>query len=59
MDIVTVPGEWSTAMERARQDGKLLDVTLVISSGRRLRAHKLVLLTHSPYLDGLLTSGFA
>jgi|EP01044_Picomonas_judraskeda_P002464 hypothetical protein len=46
-------------MERARQDGKLLDVTLVISSGRRLRAHKLVLLTHSPYLDGLLTSGFA
>ncbi len=59
VDIVTVPGEWSTAMERARQDGKLLDVTLVISSGRRLRAHKLVLLTHSPYLDGLLTSGFA
>jgi hypothetical protein len=46
-------------MERARNDAKLLDVTLVVPDGRRLRAHKLVLLTHSPYLDGLLTSGFA
>ena len=46
-------------MERARNDGNMLDITLVLPSGRRLRAHKLVLLTHSPYLDGLLTSGLA
>ena len=58
-DIVTVPGDWSTAMQRSRDDGKLLDVTLVVSGARRLRAHKLVLVAHSSYLDGLLTSGFA
>ena len=33
----------------------VLDVT-VVAGGRRIRAHKLVLLTHSAYLEGLLTN---
>ena len=60
--LVDVEGEWATAMQSAREDGKMLDVTLLvgIASGQKeIKAHKLVVLSYSPYLDGLLTSGLA
>jgi hypothetical protein len=45
-------------MQPAREDGKFIDVTL-LAGERKILAHKVVLVSHSPYLDGLLTSGLA
>eukprot|EP01043_Picozoa_sp_COSAG02_P012438 COSAG02_NODE_479_length_21477_cov_49.737674_12_plen_223_part_00 len=60
--LVAVPppvgSQWSVAMRSAREDGKFIDVTLLVG-GRRIPTHRLVLVSHSPYLDGLLTSGLA
>jgi hypothetical protein len=50
--------QWSVAMRPAREDGKFIDVTLLVG-GREIPTHRLVLVSHSPYLDGLLTSGLA
>jgi hypothetical protein len=49
---------WSGTLRRAREDGKFIDITLLVD-GRKIPAHKLVIVSHSPYLDGLLTSGLA
>lgn len=56
--LVPVPGKWSEPMLPAREAGELIDVTLV-SGRKKIPAHKLVIISHSPYLHGLLTSGFA
>ena len=49
---------WATFMRRTREDGEFLDATLV-AGGRKFQAHKAVLVSLSPYLHGLLTSGLA
>ena len=56
--LVNAEGDWATFHLAARNAGKLIDVTLVCGE-RRVDAHKLVLVSMSPYLDGLLTSGLA
>ena len=50
--------QWSVAMRPAREAGEFLDITLVVG-GRKIPAHKVALVSHSPYLHGLLTSGLA
>jgi hypothetical protein len=50
--------QWCVAMRPAREDGKFIDVTL-LAGERKIPAHKVALVSHSPYLDGLLTSGLA
>ena len=42
----------------AREAGEFIDITLLVGE-RKIPAHKLVLVSLSPYLDGLLTSGLA
>jgi hypothetical protein len=49
---------WSKALRPAREDGKFIDITL-LAGEHKIPTHKLVLVSHSPYLDGLLTSGLA
>ena len=56
--LVVVEGEWATFMRAHREHGKFIDVTL-IAGGRRIEAHRNVITSLSPYLDGLLTSGLA
>ena len=56
--LVDVEGSWATFMQRQREAGQFLDVTL-IAGGRRIEAHKNVIVGLSPYLEGLLTSGLA
>jgi hypothetical protein len=51
-------GQWCVSMRRHREAGQLIDITLLVG-GRKIPAHKLVLISHSPYLEGLLTSGLA
>jgi hypothetical protein len=51
-------GDWCTSLQRPREDGKFIDITL-LAGERKIPTHKLVLVGLSPYLDGLLTSGFA
>ena len=51
-------GDWCTSLQRPREDGKFIDITL-LAGERKIPTHKLVLVSHSPYLDGLLTSGLA
>jgi kelch-like protein 20 len=51
-------GEWSKALQPAREAGEFIDITLLVS-GCKIPAHKNVLVSHSPYLHGLLTSGLA
>eukprot|EP01046_Picozoa_sp_COSAG06_P042347 COSAG06_NODE_5383_length_3512_cov_5.006739_3_plen_281_part_01 len=50
--------DWCTALQRARQAGQLIDVTLLVG-GRKIAAHKVALIGLSPYIEGLLTSGLA
>jgi hypothetical protein len=50
--------QWSVAMRPAREAGEFLDITLVVG-GRKIPTHKVALVSHSPYLHGLLTSGLA
>lgn len=58
--LIVVPpgdtGEWAKSMRRAREAGQFIDVTL-LAGGRKIPAHKLVLVGLSPYIEGLLTSG--
>jgi hypothetical protein len=56
--LVPVEGEWGTFMRSARDQGKFIDITLLVG-GRKIPAHKNVLVSLSPYLDGMLTSGLA
>jgi hypothetical protein len=49
---------WCKPLQRPRDDGKFLDVTVVVG-GRRIAAHRAVLVGMSPFFDGLLTSGFS
>jgi hypothetical protein len=51
-------GDWCTSMQRHREAGQLIDITLLVG-GRKIPAHKIALISHSPYLEGLLTSGLA
>ena len=45
-------------MRRQREAGQFIDVTLIVG-GRKIPAHKIVLVGLSPYVEGLLTSGLA
>ena len=56
--LIDVEGSWAEFMRTHREAGKFIDVTLV-AGGRRIEAHKNVITSLSPYLDGLLTSGLA
>eukprot|EP01046_Picozoa_sp_COSAG06_P043259 COSAG06_NODE_5643_length_3344_cov_5.052080_1_plen_507_part_00 len=51
-------GEWCKSLQRAREAGQLIDVTLLVG-GRKIAAHKVALIGLSPYIEGLLTSGLA
>jgi hypothetical protein len=56
--LVPVEGEWGTFMRRQREAGQFIDITLIVG-GRKIPAHKNVLVGLSPYIEGLLTSGLA
>jgi hypothetical protein len=56
--LVPVEGQWSQPMRSAREAGEFVDITLLVGD-RKIPTHKLVLVSHSPYLHGLLTSGLA
>ena len=56
--LVPVEGQWSQPMRSAREAGDFVDITLLVGD-RKIPTHKLVLVSHSPYLHGLLTSGLA
>ena len=60
--LVTVPppttGGWCDSLRPTREEGKFIDITLLVG-GRKIPAHKAVIVSLSPYLDGLLTSGLA
>ena len=56
--LVDVEGEWATAMQSTREKRQFLDVTL-LAGQRKIEAHKAVIVSCSPYLEGLLTSGLA
>ena len=56
--LVDVEGQWAQIMQAPREAGKFIDITL-LAGGRRIEAHRNVLVGISPYLDGLLTSGLA
>jgi hypothetical protein len=45
-------------MRRQREAGQFIDVTLLVGD-RKIPTHKLVIVSHSPYIEGLLTSGLA
>ena len=49
---------WATALAQARDNDHFLDATLV-AGGRRIQGHKAVLISFSPYLHGLFTSGLS
>ena len=50
--------QWCVALRRPREAGQFIDVTLVVGE-RKILTHKLVIVSHSPYIEGLLTSGLA
>ena len=60
--LVTVPpphgSQWCVSLHAAREDDKFIDIKLLVG-GRKIPAHKAVLVSFSPYLDGLLTCGLA
>ena len=58
LDVREPTDGWSTSLRRGHEEGTFLDVTLV-AGGCNIHAHKIVLIMHSPYLQGLLTSGLA
>ena len=57
VDVPPPAQGWCTAMQPAREARQLLDTTLVVGE-KRVEAHKLVLLSLSPYLNALFLSGF-
>ena len=56
--LVEVQGTWVEVMQPAREARQFIDVTL-LAAGRRIEAHRIVLVSLSPYIAGLLTSGLA
>jgi hypothetical protein len=56
--VAPPPGGWCGSLQRARQACQLIDIALLVG-GRKIAAHKLVLIGLSPYIEGLLTSGLA
>ena len=56
--LVEVEGKWVEVMQPAREARQFIDVTL-LAAGRRIEAHRNVLVSLSPYIAGLLTSGLA
>jgi hypothetical protein len=56
--IVSVEGKWCEPLRRQREAGQFIDITLLVG-GRKIPAHKTVLVGLSPYIEGLLTSGLA
>ena len=56
--LVVVDGKWVEVMQPAREARQFIDVTL-LAAGRRIEAHRNVLVSLSPYIAGLLTSGLA
>eukprot|EP01046_Picozoa_sp_COSAG06_P039125 COSAG06_NODE_4586_length_4125_cov_1.861401_2_plen_513_part_00 len=56
--LVPVEGDWCKPMRRHREAGQFIDITLLVG-GRKIPAHKIALISHSAYLEGLLTSGLA
>ena len=56
--LVDVEGKWVEPMKAPREAGQFIDITL-LAGGRRIEAHRNVLVGLSPYLYGLLTSGLA
>ena len=58
IDVESGECDWATALRAPREAGKFIDITL-LAGGRRIEAHRNVLVGISPYLDGLLTSGLA
>ena len=51
-------GDWCTSLRPARESGEFIDITL-LAGDCKIPTHKLVIVSHSPYLHGLLTSGLA
>jgi hypothetical protein len=49
---------WCLALQPAREAGEFVDITLLVGR-RKISTHKIVIVSHSPYLRGLLTSGLA
>eukprot|EP01043_Picozoa_sp_COSAG02_P001975 COSAG02_NODE_43_length_45989_cov_93.430181_46_plen_503_part_00 len=58
VDVESVECDWATALRAPREAGQFIDITL-LAGGRRIEAHKVVLVGLSRYLKGLLTSGLA
>jgi kelch-like protein 30 len=56
--LVPVEGEWCKPLRSAREAGEFIDLTLLVG-GRQVPTHKVAIVSHSPYLHGLLTSGLA
>jgi hypothetical protein len=56
--LVEVEGKWAEAMQGTREKGQFLDVTL-LAGQQKIAAHKTIIVSYSPYLEGLLTSGLA
>ena len=56
--LVAVEGKWADFMQPGREAGQFIDVTLLVG-GRKIQAHKNVLVSLSPYIHSLLTSGLA
>jgi hypothetical protein len=58
MAVDSGESEWATALRAPREAGLFIDIAL-LAGGRRIEAHRNVLVGFSPYLLGLLTSGLA
>ena len=58
VDVESGECGWATALRAPREAGQFIDIAL-LAGGRRIEAHKAVLVGLSPYLLGLLTSGIA
>ena len=49
---------WAVALKAPREAGQFVDIAL-LAGGRRIEAHRAVLISLSEYRKGLLTSGLA
>ncbi len=58
LPVAPPAGGWCASMRPAREAGQFIDITLLVGD-RKIPAHKVALVSHSPYLLGLLTSGLA
>eukprot|EP01048_Picozoa_sp_COSAG05_P013905 COSAG05_NODE_1525_length_4637_cov_17.254958_5_plen_522_part_00 len=57
--LVKCRGQWSESHKELWEQGLLLGASIQTDQGRVIRAHISVLVAHSPYIRGLLTSGLA